>query len=169
MSKNNPVRVTANTTGESLTKQAPTKEADINHIVSRHLRGTGRSLRGIGAGGDRQPMFGDFSNIDYHAMLNQVSRIDNAFMQLPPKLRARFNNRPELLINFVSDPNNLKEAVKLGLMDPPEGYLMTPSRDLVRQEDLVAQADNPPPATPPAVPKADDEANPTFKQGGDKK
>lgn len=141
-------RVTADTEGASMTQANFAKDTNINTIVSRHMRGPGRSLQNIGQGGHRQPMFGDFSEIDYHAMLNQVTQIDNMFRTLPAKVRGRFQNRPELLLNFLADPNNDKEAVKLGLKEPPPGSHKTPEGELKKDPAPEAPAAGTPSNTP---------------------
>jgi hypothetical protein len=38
-------------------------------------------------------------------------------MALPADLRARFSNNPEELINFLDNPENKDEAIRLGLLD----------------------------------------------------
>lgn len=168
--KNDRMRVAQHVEGESLAQQHFAKDADVNIIVNRHLNGPGRTrgLSSIGAGGTRQPMFGDFSSIDYQTMLNQVTDIDNMFRRLPARIRSRFRNDPHQLIRWVEDPVNFKEAVKMGLMAVPEGMAMTEEGNLVEQTDLVKEAAKKAPEAPHGAekaPKADDEANPSFKKG----
>lgn len=103
--------------GESLTQQSFAKEADINTLVERHLRGPGRFGAPIGnPGASRQPIFGDFNSSDYHSMCNRVLDVQNQFRTLPARVRARFNNDAYQLIRFVENPENYKESVKLGLV-----------------------------------------------------
>lgn len=147
-------RVTSNTVGDSLTKQSFAPEADANNIVNRHMRGSfGNSLAGIGrpGGQQRQPVFMDVGAESYHEMLNRVIDIDNAFKSLPARLRTRFRNDPYHLIRFVENPDNIKESLKLGLIAPPEGYVVTETGELVEQMNLVKAAAGVPP-TPPATP-----------------
>lgn len=151
-------RVSANIEGESLTQQNFAHDANINTIVGRHLKGRmGNNLSNIGQGGSRQPIFGDFSSIDYHEMLNKVTSIDSVFSRLPARIRARFRNRPELAIAFCEDKANLKEAVKLGLLIVPEGMAVTEEGNLVDQVDLEDEAAKAG-ETPKEAPKADPEA-----------
>ena len=64
------------------------------------------------------PRYGDFSGItDYHTAMNAVIAAEDGFMALPADLRARFQNDPAQLIDFLSDENNRSEAEKLGLLD----------------------------------------------------
>lgn len=150
--------------GESLTQQQFAKDADINSLVSRHMRGSGRMGMPLGnPNATRKPIFGDFTSIDYHRMLNTVAEVDNVFNRLPARVRNRFRNNPELLIKFTEDPANLKEAVKMGLIKLPEGQAMTEEGNIVEQTDLEAAAKtaagNTPGDSTPQAPRADPEAN----------
>lgn len=98
---------------DSLTQQSFSIDADINVIVQR-------------LGLDRQELppapidpsyYGDVSNVpDLRAILDQANDARNRFMELPAKLRARFHNEPSELWQFVQDPENADEAVRLGLL-----------------------------------------------------
>ncbi|QXP08116.1 MAG: internal scaffolding protein [Arizlama microvirus] len=98
----------------SLTKQSFSQECDINVIMARFEK------TGILSSENAQtPRYGDFSDvIDYDESLRVVMEADEAFMSLPAKVRARFENDPSQLIEFVRDPANVDEAVSLGLMEP---------------------------------------------------
>lgn len=166
-------RVQQNVEGESLTQQNFRNESDINNIVGRHLRGVGRSLVNIGAGGTRQPIFGDFSSIDYQAMLNTVTDIENQFSRLPGRVRNRFRNDPYQLIRWVEDPANQKDAIKMGLIALPEGMVMTEEGQIVEQADIVTEASKK--SQEQGNPhKADDESQPNYtppkksEKGGEK-
>lgn len=129
--------------GISMTVQSEAKAADINHIVSRHL-GPGRSFKGVPQlpGASRAPMYGDFTSVDFQAMHNAIADVDQQFHSLPARVRSRFRNDPYQVVRFVEDPANLHEAIKLGLMVPPEGY--TAPVESVKpppvQQDLVVHA-----------------------------
>lgn len=138
--------------GDRVTKQSFEVDADVNTIVRRHLSGVGRTLGNIGAGGTRQPIFGDFSAVDYQEMLNTVTDIDNVFRRLPARVRNRFANDPYQILRFVEDPANMQEAVKLGLMAVPEGFYMTEDRRVVPVK--------PEAQVPPEVPKPKGKAKP---------
>ena len=99
-----------NNTEPSLTKQEFTESCDPNFILDRHARGQDISLTGI-------PSYGDFTNVprSYHEALNIVTRANQSFMQLDAKLRAKFENDPAQFLDFVSNPDNLPEMIKLGL------------------------------------------------------
>jgi len=99
----------------SRTQQHFKDETDINNIL-RQFNITGQlPTKTI------SPRYGDFTGIgDYHSALNQVIAAENEFMTLPAQLRARFDNNPQELIEFLNNPENLQEAQKLGLVNKPE-------------------------------------------------
>lgn len=115
-------RVQQKPEGESLAVQSFADEADINRKMARHLKGPNRGMMlGAVPQTPREPRFLDLSSADtYHDMLNKVSQIDTKFQSLPARVRQRFRNNPELLLRFVEDPANAREAVKLGLISDPE-------------------------------------------------
>ncbi len=97
------------------TKQSFADESDINTIMG-HWRRTGH----IEHLNKTAPRYGDFTNAtDYLTAVNMVAEADEAFMALPAEVRARMNNSSAFLLGFLADPNNLDEAVQLGLVEPP--------------------------------------------------
>lgn len=122
---------------KSLTQQQFAEEVDINTIVRRF------NLTGQLPSTFNMPRYGDFTGIsDYHSAMNIVRQADEEFLTLPAELRARFNNDPGQLIEFLENDDNRDEAVKLGLVTP-------------KVEELVGRAGT------PSVPSGDDD------QGGD--
>lgn len=98
----------------SLTKQSFSEECDINVIMARFEK-TGL-LPNVN---DQSPRYGDFDDVvDYDESLRIVMEADEAFSALSAKVRARFENDPSQLIEFVRDPANRAEAVSLGLVNP---------------------------------------------------
>ena len=98
-------------------------ECDINEIMRRYQH------TGVLPQSNRYPAnYGDFSNAtDYQASLNQVLEAKAAFEALPSHVRARFQNEPQQLLEFMEDPNNEPEAVKLGLV--PAKNMPTPPQE----------------------------------------
>ncbi len=95
----------------SRTKQSFRDECDINNIL-RQFNVTGQLPIG-----SVQPQYGDFSGItDYQSALNAVMAAQDSFLQLPAKLRARFDNDPALFVEFASDEANKDEMKALGLL-----------------------------------------------------
>lgn len=95
---------------ESLTLQSHAEDADINNIVRR-----------FGVTGEvpittRMPTYMDASEgWDFRRALETVMQAEEAFMQVPAEVRARFRNDPAAFADFVENPANLDELRKLGL------------------------------------------------------
>lgn len=96
---------------ESLTSQEFAEEADINTIIDRF---------GIGENPVEARKW--VTNVDiaeapdnYMDVMNQLNEARDQFMSLPAKVRSRFENDPGQFVNFVSDPENVDEMVRLGL------------------------------------------------------
>jgi phage internal scaffolding protein len=98
----------------TLTQQHFKDECDINNIL-RQFNITGQLPENT-----LSPRYGDFTGIsDYQTALNQVIAAEDEFMRLPADLRARFENDPAQLIEFLENLENKDEAIKLGLVNPP--------------------------------------------------
>jgi len=99
----------------TLTQQHFKDECDINNIL-RQFNITGQLPQQT-----LSPRYGDFTGIsDYQTALNQVIAAEDEFMRLPADLRARFDNDPAQLIDFLEKSDNKDEAIKLGLVNKPE-------------------------------------------------
>lgn len=95
----------------SLTQQHDEPEANINNIVSRYLKTGSIETHKM------PPLQGDFSNApDMQTAMNLGVAARVAFMDQPAKVRTRFNNDPAEFVEFVSDPDNIQELAKLGLL-----------------------------------------------------
>lgn len=94
----------------SRTQQEFREECDINTIVER-----------FGLGGEiplnsRMPFQDEFVDItDYRTALDKIREADEAFMEFPAEIRARFENDPAKFCDYVSDPKNLDQAREWGL------------------------------------------------------
>lgn len=109
----------------SLAKQEYAEESDINTIVEQFGL-TGQLPQGLEA-----PTFGDFTGVDdYQSALNAIMEAEAAFMEMPANVRSRFENNPQLFVEFCSDEANREEATKLGLVFKNEvDQLINPSID----------------------------------------
>lgn len=97
----------------SLTTQADAELADINNLMARYALGEDIPVK------DGQPFFGDFSALpDMQTALDMMQRAEADFADLPVDLRARFDNDPRALVDFVLDASNRAEAEELGLVSP---------------------------------------------------
>lgn len=109
----------------SMTQQQFADECDINKIVAAYLRNPEQLIMNLNR---KEGVYADLSNIpDYQGMLDQTLKAQEAFMTLPPKIRSRFHNDPQELINFLGDSSNIEEGIKLGLLDPIKESEPTPT------------------------------------------
>ncbi len=96
----------------TLAQQHFKEECDINTILQKF------SITGILPEAPLSPRYGDFSGIgDYHTALNRVMAAQEEFESLPAQIRARFDNDPAKLIDFLDDESNRTEAENLGLVE----------------------------------------------------
>lgn len=101
----------------TLAQQQFKDECDINNILRQF------NITGELPNHPISPKYGDFSGIsDYKTALDRVIAADEEFMNLPATLRARFDNEPANLIEFLNDENNRAEAEKLGLTEPKQDF-----------------------------------------------
>lgn len=118
MPRDKMLRVQKTFSKPSLTKQSFANDANINVIMARWERdGLVQSAN------QRAPQYGDFSNVDsYKAALDGVMAANGDFLQLSAEIRARFDNEPVQLLEFLDNPDNLDEARELGIVAalPPE-------------------------------------------------
>lgn len=112
-------RVQISSDQPTLTQQKFQNDQDIHTILNRFAK------TGILGDPSRTPIYGDFSNPNqFIENMNIVADFKSQFEQQPVKIREKFHNDPQELIEYLSDKKNHKEAVKLGIMDvnvlPPE-------------------------------------------------
>lgn len=116
--------VQLNTGSESYVQQQFKDDCDIHTIIDRFTRGL--PYRHM----VDQPQFGDFSNVqDFQEAQNLIARTTELFESLPSDLRARFSNNPSEFLEFVNNPDNIEEAVGLGILQKAPEPIKTPSAD----------------------------------------
>lgn len=95
----------------SKTDQQYKEDCDTNTILNKFMR-TGQ----ITHLAKRQGTFQDVSEIqDLSETLMIVKRAEQDFLQYPSKIRKKFNNSVTQMAEWLQDPDNNEEAVKLGL------------------------------------------------------
>ena len=133
-------------TGEvlvSMTKQSFKEECDINTLMAKYEK-TGV----IDHVNRATPQYGDFVGTpSYQESLNIVLDAQEAFAQLPAKLRDRFGNDPAQYLAFIDNPDNKDEAIKLGMIMPP------PADAPPQKVEIVNPAPESPPAPQPKAPQ----------------
>lgn len=121
----------------SMTKQEFIKECDINNILKQYsVTGMLKHVSANAASGTYSDLPDAF---DFQESLHQVEAARTAFMTLPAKLRARFDNEPAQFLAFCADPQNLDELRTLGLANPAPPPTRPP------EEKPSQEATKPPP------------------------
>lgn len=116
--KNGRVRVMTLNELPSMTEQQFVAECDVNNIIARYKK-TNEWTHLSG----KQQIFADVSEItDYQSSLQKISDAQNAFNSLPSHLRNRFENDPQNMLDFLQDPSNYHEGVKLGIFNDSSLY-----------------------------------------------
>lgn len=99
----------------TLAQQQFAEECDINTILQRF------NITGQLPDAPLSPRYGDFTGIsDYKTALDRVIAAKEEFGSLPAPIRARFNNDPAQLIEFLENEQNRSEAEDLGLVTKKE-------------------------------------------------
>lgn len=109
--------------GKSMTQQHYKAECDINTIMDKYaVNGYLVDPLKIRT---RKPQFGDFTDMpDFQTAQNVIVEGREAFEALPARVRKYFNNDPALYLSFISDSNNLDQALEMGLIDSDYAALM---------------------------------------------
>lgn len=117
----------------SKTQQQFKEESDVNNIIKKYQQ-TGQVTHLA-----RNPgIYADVSGItDYQESMEKVTRAREAFDALPARIRDRFQNNPQAMLEHLQNPEKLEENIKLGLfkkMDQP-----SPTTAPKQQNDLNEQ------------------------------
>lgn len=108
------LRVKLLTPEPTRTKQSFKKECDINNIVAFYKK------KGVIAHlNPAKPRYGFAPSVDYVDALQLVIDAEQSFNDLPSEVRKRFDNDPAAFLEFVENPENDAELVKLGLANAP--------------------------------------------------
>lgn len=95
------------------TQQQFKEECDINFLMKR-FGVTGEIPQNI-----RAVINDDFAEVfDFQTAMNTIRKGEEAFMQMPSGVRARFQNNPSVFVQWLSDEDNRPAAEKLGLVLP---------------------------------------------------
>lgn len=101
----------------SRTRQEFADECDIN-VLMRKFEATGT----VSHVNPVQPYYADVGDgvPDLRAALDIVREANVAFMSLPARARAEFDNDPVKFVEFAGDPANLERMREWGLAPPPQ-------------------------------------------------
>lgn len=96
------------------TRQEFADECDINVLLARYEKHG--VLNHFNAG---RPEYFDASNVpDLQSALDIVAKAEQAFMTLPAKVRAEFENDPVRFVAYAEDPANLERMREWNLAPP---------------------------------------------------
>ena len=101
--------------GMSMTQQHFKDECDINNIL--------KSYRGKIPASEEPAFFMDCTVNDLQSAYSIAEDIGSRFDSLDSEVRAKFNNNPLELLEFVHNADNHTAAVELGLLPKPEPAL----------------------------------------------
>lgn len=125
-------------TDPSLVQEHYAEDADINNIVRLY----GIKDGAVPPAAMDPKYFGDFSDgIDLMTAMNNVREAKERFEALPADIRKRFRHDPAELYDFVSNPDNAEESVRLGLLSKAAPFVDN------------AKAGSEPPAPPAKTPE----------------
>lgn len=96
----------------SLTDESFKKECDIDFIISNFVQ------RGIEPPQHQIEYGKQFTSEDYMHSMNVLSECKSAYEALPAIEKERFNNSVTNFLDFVSNPDNLRESYEKGYIDP---------------------------------------------------
>lgn len=105
----------------SMTRQSEMESCDIHNILKQYSQ---QGLENLVRENAARGQYADLTGLpDYQEALNIVISSQAAFAALPSQVRERFGNDPARFIQFLGDPANQEEAIRLGLATdnrPPE-------------------------------------------------
>lgn len=107
-------RVQTDMSGESRTKQSFKEECDIN-VIMRRYEATGILPGALDAS---QMRYLDCTGADFQEAQLLVAGARTLFAELPARIRERFMNDPQRMLEFVENPKNREEAQQMGLVKP---------------------------------------------------
>lgn len=120
-------------TGEvfpSMTRQSEMEACDIHNVLKQFSQqGFEQLVREKAA----QGQYADLPDeLDYQQSLNTVLAAQASFATLPSQVRERFHNDPREFLEFIANPNNAEEAIRLGLAQDA-----TPKEPPVQKVEVV--------------------------------
>lgn len=120
--ENGTIRVHTVNSEPSLTDQSWLEQTEVNSIISKY-----RKTGAITHLSKKAGQFADVSDIpDMLEAHERVTNAFNAFQELPAVIRDKFQNDPMKMIQFLNNPENNEEAIKLGLKVDPNKTDLSP-------------------------------------------
>nr|QJB20826.1 MAG: internal scaffolding protein [Microvirus sp.] len=115
-----------------LTQQQFKDDCDLNIIMKRY------NEKGLLPDYIAQdPTYADFTTAPaFHEAVEIVARAQEQFDLLPSSTRARFENDPAKFLEFVNDPKNDEDLIKMGLATKPS---TTPPSDMQNLTNAITE------------------------------
>lgn len=99
---------------EGLTRQSEAAACDINRIVRSYVS------QGMPLPVRPDAVFADVSQgWDYREAIEKAREVEEYFLGLPADLRAKYRNDPGAFLDGILLPENVEDAVRLGLVEAP--------------------------------------------------
>lgn len=118
------------TARESLVQQQFAESTRVRSILDRFMR------TGMIDANPLPPRYEDVSAVgDYQDAMNLLTNVQGHFDALPSKIRDRFGNDPEKYLAFINDPQNIDEAIELGLLQKTVQEPVQPSENATLSGD----------------------------------
>lgn len=93
---------------DTFTVASQARDSELSVIMQQF------GMTGHVPGSLEMPSYMDFDEVfDYQSALHQVMRAQESFMLIAPEIRSRFDNDPGKFLEFVYDPSNKDEVVKM--------------------------------------------------------
>lgn len=94
------------------TVQSERDEADINKIIAKFQKG--QNMVRINS---KEPFYGDVTGLDGLAdAYMKIQEAEDLFMDYDASIREKFDNDPVKFVEFLENPENYEEALKLGVV-----------------------------------------------------
>jgi hypothetical protein len=107
---------------DALTEQSHKNECDINLILAQFMEtGLMPNMK------NKNPQYGDVSEIDFQDIQNQLANAKTLFEELPEHVKEQFDNEPFKFLQFAENPENNQALVEMGLANAPKEERLAPS------------------------------------------
>lgn len=147
---------------KTLAQQQFRDECNINILFARYLEtGEMPQIRdGL--------TYGNFEGIfDFQTAMNAVRTAEGLFSQLPARVKNRFDNDPQKLLDFMARDENREEAEFLGLVAKPTQEQLNETRGLgPTQENQEARTRSAGTTKGTGTPATDQKPGPKTDQDG---
>lgn len=107
-------RIQIDLSAGQMTKQSHRDECDINQIMAK-FQNSGM----VDHFNNHQAQYGFASGDSFYESMLVINKAQSMFDELPSSVRKRFANSPSEFLEFVQNPDNADDLVKLGLSTAP--------------------------------------------------